>query len=488
MLLKPVSDVRDWKPALAAHADRRGVTAGRGRRATMSVLHDTQDAHEVYEKGHNGSEQVEDASMESAAASALMTEPLSPLETRRANAEAINRAPQTSEAVSEARRRGRIEAETHRISEEMTHLAQERRRAEEACAQPTDANPAAGTALSRATSVLYEEAHPYATVAPLPPLPTSCQFKRVLAPLDGSFYAERALPYATALARLTGADVLLGHVRQPSPSGPKQTVRRAAGEMHSGEREPRTADMQSYLEALRALEAFHASTVRVDTIQRRDAAAGVCLLAEQDNADVVALATHARQGIERHALGSTVDALVEHSHLPLLIIPPNVVVQPEPTFGRVLVPLDGSLLAEQALGVLLGVIQASASSNVVHQEVADWQITLFTAIARRALMVEAFAYLNEVEARLRASGLPQEARTSKQVQLGSARGAIVAAASHGVPAAQSAASSAGAFDLVALATHGRGGLGRLLYGSVAHYVLPRVAVPVLLVHPADISG
>ena len=102
-------------------------------------------------------------------------------------------------------------------------------------------------------------------------------------------------------------------------------------------------------------------------------------------------------------------------------------------------------------------------------------------------MVEAFTYLDEVEARLIASGLPQEARISKQVQLGSARGAIVAAANQGVPAAQSAASSAGAFDLMALATHGRGGLGRLVYGSVARYVLSQVAVPALLVHPADVS-
>jgi nucleotide-binding universal stress UspA family protein len=39
-------------------------------------------------------------------------------------------------------------------------------------------------------------------------------------------------------------------------------------------------------------------------------------------------------------------------------------------------------------------------------------------------------------------------------------------------------------DLVMMATHGRGGLERWLFGSVAAYVLPRVHVPVLLVHPA----
>jgi nucleotide-binding universal stress UspA family protein len=456
----------------------------------MSALHDTQDAHDVhdvYERSHNGSEQVEDASMERAAASTLMTEPLSPLETRRANAEAIERAPQTSEAVSEARRRGRIEAETRRISEEMTQQAQERRRAEKAHAQVIGASPAATTERSAETAIPSDAAHPLASAAALRPLPGSCQFKRLLAPLDGSFYAERALPYATALARLTNADLVLGYVRLPSPPAPAQAVRRTTAALFSNEREPHATDIQAYLNAQRVLQAFHAPTIRVETIERSAAATGVRLLAEQNSADVVALATHARLGVERQIVGGTVDALLARSHLPLLIIPPHATVRPEPSFKHALVPLDGSPLAEHALGVLLALIQASARAPAAHQEIADWQITLFTAIARRALMVEAFTYLDEVEARLIASGLPQEARISKQVQLGSARGAIVAAANQGVPAAQSAASSAGAFDLMALATHGRGGLGRLVYGSVARYVLSQVAVPALLVHPADVS-
>ncbi len=460
----------------------------------MSSLHDALDTHETYDdaRKQDAREQVEDSSTESTATPTPMTEPLTALETRRANAEAIKRAPETSEAVSEARRRGRIEAESHRISEEMTRLAQERRRAEEARVHPTSASSAAlGAALGAETAAetasASETARPHARTALPRPVLATCQFQRVLAPLDGSFYAERALPYATALGRLTGAELLLGYVRPSAPPAPAQAVRRAAREMLSHEREPHTADMPSYLDALRVLEAFHAPTVCVDTILQRDAAVGVRLLAEQDNADVVVLATHARQGVEGQVLGNMVDALLAHSHLPLLVIPPNVIAQPEPSLGNVLVPLDGSPLAEHALGVLLGLIHASASSSVIHREDMNWQITLFTVVARRALMSEARAYLEEVEARLRTSGLPQKARISKQVWLGSAPGAIVATADHGMSEARSAETVTGPFDLVALATHGRGGLGRLLYGSVARYVLPRVAVPVLLVHPADVS-
>jgi nucleotide-binding universal stress UspA family protein len=459
----------------------------RGRRTIMTVLHDAHDAHDAH---LDAGEQVEDLSAESAPMPTLLTEPLSPLETRRANAEALERAPQSSESVSEARRRGRIEAETRRISEEITRLAQEQRRAEEVRApqQVTDTRTVAGTAPSAVTAIPSDASHPLATADALCPISSSCQFQRILAPLDGTFYAERALPYATALARLTGAELLLGYVRPPSPPAPSQEVGSATAEMLSAEREPHATDVQAYLDALRVLQAFHAPTVRVDLIEQRDAAVGVRMLAEQDSADVVVLATHARHEVERQALGSTVNALVARSHFPLLVISSNVIVQPEPTFENVLVPLDGSLLAEHALDVLLGLIHAAASSGVINQEEVNWQITLFRVVVRRALMGEALAYLDEVEAWLRASGLPQETRISKQVQLGSARGAIVDAANHGASEAHSVGSGVGSVDLLALATHGRGGMGRLLYGSVARYVLSRVAAPVLLVHPADTEG
>jgi hypothetical protein len=56
--------------------------------------------------------------------------PLSPLEALRAGAEALHRALETSEAIVEERWRGRVEAESHRISEEVTRQAQDRLRAQ----------------------------------------------------------------------------------------------------------------------------------------------------------------------------------------------------------------------------------------------------------------------------------------------------------------------------------------------------------------------
>ncbi len=429
-----------------------------------------------------------------------ITEPLSALETHRTNAEAVERATETSKAVSEARRRGRIEAETHRISEEVTHQAQERRRAQQAQqAQARETVPSAASVAPPAiegTPMRMEAAPPPAPPAPaavpLRPFPGSFRFTRILVPLDGTFYAERALPYATGLARLTGASLILGHVSLPPLPAPAQVARRLAEEVvghsqraHDPGATDRATDMEAYLEAQCVLQAFRAPTVSVETIEDRDPVFGLRQLAEHDQSDVMVLATHARQGIERQVLGSTVDALVEQSHLPLLVIPPHVVVPSEPpSFARMLVPLDGSAVAEYALALLVGLLQAAASTEVIHWEVTNWQITLFTVTESRALKVEARAYLEEVEVRLKATALPEGVRISTRVLLGSAPGAIVAVADHGV---RSPDVITGPFDLVVMATHGRGGLGRLLYGSVTRYVLPRVAVPVLVVHPTDVS-
>jgi nucleotide-binding universal stress UspA family protein len=310
-------------------------------------------------------------------------------------------------------------------------------------------------------------------------------FKRVLVPLDGTFYAERALPYVTALARLTGASLILGHVSPPPMPAPAAAARRIAGDIVGRGREPQSSDMQMYLDAQRTLQAFRAPAVSIETIEDSDVVFGVRQLAERSEAGMLVLATHARQGLERRILGSTADGLVEQSHLPLLIIPPHVTIPPTaPTFARVLVPLDGSRVAEHALGLVVGLIQAAASPDVAHWDVTSWQITLYTVVESRVLEADALGYLEEVEARLAALPLAEGVRITKQIVLGSPPGAIVAEANHGT---QSPETTTSPFDLVAMATHGRGGLGRMLYGSVAGYVLPRVAVPVLLVHPTDVS-
>ena len=90
-------------------------------------------------------------------------------------------------------------------------------------------------------------------------------------------------------------------------------------------------------------------------------------------------------------------------------------------------------------------------------------------------------YLQHVRQRVAGEASATAAGIRSRVIRGSAPGAIVGAADQGLV---NLSGELVPSDLIVMATHGRSGLRRWLYGSVAGYVVPRVHVPVLLVRPA----
>jgi nucleotide-binding universal stress UspA family protein len=149
-------------------------------------------------------------------------------------------------------------------------------------------------------------------------------------------------------------------------------------------------------------------------------------------------------------------------------------------YERMLVPLDGSEVAEAILPfaeqvagpldaevVLLRVIEPPSPVELV----ASAGVVAPDTFTRRD--VEAKAYLSEVERRLSKNGL----RVRTRVALG------------GPPAEEilATAQATGA-DLIAMATHGRSGLGRALFGSVAESVLRASPVPVLVIRDGALVG
>lgn len=138
-------------------------------------------------------------------------------------------------------------------------------------------------------------------------------------------------------------------------------------------------------------------------------------------------------------------------------------------YKRVLVPLDGSELSEAIVPLLLE-IAGPLDMAVALLRVLEPLTLLATdgvpvAVddldARRR---HAEAYLTPIAVALRARGI----EVSLHVRIGRPDEQILAAAR-----------DIGA-DLVAMSTHGRGGLGRLLFGSVAEQVLRHADVPVIL--------
>jgi nucleotide-binding universal stress UspA family protein len=145
---------------------------------------------------------------------------------------------------------------------------------------------------------------------------------------------------------------------------------------------------------------------------------------------------------------------------------------------RVLVALDGSPMAEAVLRFLLE-IAGPLDMTVVLIRVLE-PIPPMVIEGVRHLVLEDVAsrrrdaeeYLAPIAAALRAQGVD----VSWQVRRGRAAEEILAAAAESN------------VDLIAMATHGRTGLGRLLFGSVAEAVLRQAPVPVFMIRQPDGVG
>jgi nucleotide-binding universal stress UspA family protein len=287
--------------------------------------------------------------------------------------------------------------------------------------------------------------------------------RRLLVPLDGSTYAERALPFAAALASATGAGITVASVRTPQ-------LRERLDVDHS--------DLPTYLHWVRHWLLPYVDDVNVALVDAPSPLDGLLGFERRGEVDLTVTATHARRGAERLFLGSVVDGLVRAGHTPVLAVPPPVEppVGRIPLMSRVIVPLDGSELAEQALGPMLGWL-----GGPVPSELAPCEVVLLAVEGAALAARDAERYLRGVRERL----VPRlRAAVGTRVVQGAPAAMIVAAADDGLIGPTGERMATG---LVVMATHGRGGVERWLYGSVAQYVLTHVHIPVLLVHPPQVD-
>jgi nucleotide-binding universal stress UspA family protein len=300
-------------------------------------------------------------------------------------------------------------------------------------------------------------------------------FKNILVPLDGSALAARALPFAKRLARAGGARLIV--VRAYLPADDPLLLRVEHPELSAAERadvdrETATAEFQSAVGELRA-DGLDVE----DRFIEGKAAEVIFATAKATWANLIVMSTHGRSGLGRVVYGSVSDEVLRRVPVPVLVVPGGCTPvwtdeQPE----RVLVPLDGSSLSAEALWpardlaatlgggmLLLAVIEPAAVYPYEPPEaIADLEET---DVAR------AEQYLERVSAELRSSGAPP---ISTRIAYGGAAEQICAVA---------CAAGVGA---IAMASHGRGGVARLLLGSVAGQTLQHSSVPVLVYRPVTV--
>ena len=296
--------------------------------------------------------------------------------------------------------------------------------------------------------------------------------KTILVPVDGTHVSEAALPYAEALAHRTGAAVVIMHAVQPTSvwGDVDATYTRAV------------QDAEDYVDSL--AQSLIDRGTRVDTaVPVGGASAWIRDEIQLRHVDLVVMATHDRAGLSRWLHGSVAETVAAHAGAPVMLVraaegmrPTERIGQPHPVL---LVPLDGSELAEGALPIATTLATACGASVVLvgvvpvpGQLVAgDGGVVTYVEEDIEQLTSEATDYLARIRDRF-----PSGVRVESVVR-------------HGSPGVQIAdeAEARGAMGVV-MATHGRTGLTRSLLGSVAGEVVHRGATPVVLVRPQTASA
>ncbi len=146
-------------------------------------------------------------------------------------------------------------------------------------------------------------------------------------------------------------------------------------------------------------------------------------------------------------------------------------------FESILVPLDGSALAEGALPTAIELLADLPTATLLLVSAAEAPILGDPNETQVRVVCEAEDYLASVAARLNRFGI-KGVKTS--VCYGPAAPSIVETA------------RVNKADLIVMTTHGRSGLGRLILGSVAEAVLRGTHTPILVVRdgaaPVDLPG
>lgn len=307
---------------------------------------------------------------------------------------------------------------------------------------------------------------------------------RILVPLDGSRLSEQVTPFVRPLAKKLTAHVKLFRVIEPVDPG-------LADPAHGRFLDQIATSMRNQAEDSlgNIRSAFTAAGIEVSSVAYEGSpASSIVAEANKDPAALIAMSTHGRSGVTRWFLGSVTDKVLHSVQNPLLIVRSEATdPESEADLQTIIVPLDGSLLAEQVMPHALTVAKA------LHSKISLVRVTPSRKEYRSymtGLPIEADSarfYQTYEEFSLLADGEATEYLHNMKSKL--QKQGVVSVEErllHGDPAAAIIDIARETSDnLVAMTTHGRSGIGRWALGSVADRVIRGCGDPVLLVRAAE---
>lgn len=305
----------------------------------------------------------------------------------------------------------------------------------------------------------------------------------ILVPLDGSALAWQAVPVAARIARATGGTLhLLRVVVLPLERfwlgiNPIQHLTKSEQDA--------TEQATAYLKQVAESEELLGLRVTTHVVTDNPAPA-ILAIAQQQNATLIVLCSHGETGLSRWMLGSVALKVARRSPVPVLILrpeTPGILIPLTESLHpvRVLVPLDGSLVAEEALEPALALTSALSAPAPGSLHLAS-VLPFYQPEAHMPLVQAVQDYLASVERRLqeRKRGTPLALTSSLLLHIDIAS-ALIELAEKG--RGMEYLTGFTGCDAIAIATHGQGSAQRWMLGSITERVLTATKLPLLMIRP-----
>jgi len=266
--------------------------------------------------------------------------------------------------------------------------------------------------------------------------------KKIQVPLDGSQLAEMALPIAMSLARASNATLCLVSVAGGKP-----------GDLINSDSELYLEETSSSLNQNGFSSCFHVGT--------GPAAHSIVRIAKGEDVDMIMMTTRGRSGIARGILGSVTDAVISETSIPVYVVRSDNAPDSKHLAhdSGIIVPLDGSELAETALDDAIVLAESSLSPIYLVRVVDDGADSDVRDVAG--------AYLDRLAERLarrKILAIPE--------LINGDPGESIIRAMNRHPGA-----------VVVMTSRGAGGITRWMRGSVADCLIQRAPGPVVIVSP-----
>jgi nucleotide-binding universal stress UspA family protein len=300
----------------------------------------------------------------------------------------------------------------------------------------------------------------------------------ILVPLDGSALSEEALPLAERLARQSQAVLHIVRIHV-TPTRPPLSLE-GMPVTDPGADEACWQSERAYVRRIRLRLGPRSGLVTRIAVLGGDVAPTLVTYAALKRVDLIVMATHARHGLARTWMGSVADEVLRRSRVPILLLREPAAASPVSEPGdrpRIVIALDGSPIAERVVEPAVSLGRALDAECTLLRVVnplgllGDLPAVLAPRMGRAMTAeqeIEAKDYLNGIAWWMQERGVQARMKVALSERPAEA---ILAEAERGGAA------------FIAMGTHGRRGVSRLLMGSVAGQVLQGTKIPVLLYRP-----